>query len=82
MGGGGTGKEKFAALVGQNAGDDFGEGGFSAAALAGNGNKFPRAEGQVDAIETHDHRLPGGVVFGYVLQGKKFSSHKWFSLSL
>ena len=81
VGGGAAVDHHFTALIGQNTGDHLGQGGLAAAALAGDGHKLSGTEGQVDAIQTHDHRLPGGVVLGYVTEFQQFLPHERHPLS-
>ena len=60
--------QQFAAFVGENPAQHMGHGGFATAAFAGDGDKFPRLEGQIDVVQTHYHGLSRGVEFRQPLQ--------------
>ena len=68
MGGGLSLEIQLAAFIGQNAAQHMGQGGFAAAAFAGDGHKFAPAEGQVHTIQTQHHRLGAGVIFAQIFQ--------------
>ncbi len=63
-------EQQLTTLIGQNAAQNMRKRGFAAAALAGDRHKFACVKGQIQTIQTNDHRLRAGVVLVKIFQGQ------------
>ncbi len=64
MGGGSASHSHLPVFIGQDPGNDPGQGRLAAAAFSRDSHEFPCPEGQVDLVQAHDHGLAGSIVFG------------------